>query len=620
MIMLIPCMQRASKLLILHKFMSSIRLYNSFASQLSPTFHAFSNVDSLVSALITAISTCSSISYFRALHCRVIKSVNYNHGFIGDQLVSGYVELGCTKDALELFDELPDKDLVSWNSLISGFSRRADLGICLGLLFRMRFEMGLKPNDVTVIPVVSACAGVGELDVGKCIHGIAVKSGMLLEVKVVNSLINLYGKCGCLEAACCLFEGMSVQSLVSWNSMVAVHVHMGLAEKGIGYFIMMRRAGINSDQATVVSLLLACENLGVRKLAEAVHGYILNGGLDGNLAIATALLDLYAKLGTLSDSCKVFGEMINPDAVAWTAMLSSYAMHGRGREAIEHFELMVREGVVPDHVTFTHLLSACSHSGLVEEGKNYFKIMYEVYGVELRVEHYSCMVDLLGRSGHLNDAYKLIKSMPMEPNSGVWGALIGACRVRGNIELGKEVAERLFSLDPSDSRNYITLSNMYSAAGQWRDASKVRALMKERVLIRNPGCSYIEHGNKIHCFVMGDQSHPDTEQIYNKLEELVRKNREVGFASKTEYVLHDVDEEVKEDLINKHSEKLAIAFGLLVTNAGMPLIITKNIRICGDCHGFAKLISLIEKRTIIIRDTKRFHHFTNGLCSCGDYW
>ncbi|KAJ6708667.1 PENTATRICOPEPTIDE (PPR) REPEAT PROTEIN [Salix koriyanagi] len=340
MIMLIPYMQRASKLLILHQFISSTRLCNSFASQFSSKFHAFSNVDSLVSALITAISTCSSISYCRALHCRVIKSVNCNHGFIGDQLVSRYVELGCTKDSLELFDELPEKDLVSWNSIISGFSRRGDLGICLGLLLRMRLEMGFKPNEVTVIPVVSACAGVGELDVGKYIHGIAVKLGVLLEVKVVNSLINLYGKCGYLEAACCLFEGMPVQSLVSWNSMVAVHVHMGLAEKGIGYFIMMRRAGINSDQATVVSLLLACENLGVRKLAEAVHGYILNGGLDRNLAVATALLDLYAKLGILSDPRKVFGEMIDPDAVAWTAMLSSYAMHGRGREAIEHFELM----------------------------------------------------------------------------------------------------------------------------------------------------------------------------------------------------------------------------------------------------------------------------------------
>ncbi|KAJ6392362.1 hypothetical protein OIU77_026174 [Salix suchowensis] len=327
----------------------------------------------LVSALITAISTCSSISYCRALHCRVIKSVNCNHGFIGDQLVSRYVELGCTKDSLELFDELPEKDL---------------------------FQLVLV---------------LEKLDVGKYIHGIAVKLGVLLEVKVVNSLINLYGKCGYLEAACCLFEGMPVQSLVSWNSMVAVHVHMGLAEKGIGYFIMMRRAGINSDQATVVSLLLACENLGVRKLAEAVHGYILNGGLDRNLAVATALLDLYAKL-----------------------------------------------------------------------------------------------------------------------------------------------------------------------AGQWRDASKNKYLISWK--------------------------------------KLVRKNREFGFASKTEYVLHDVDEEVKEDLINKHSEKLAIAFGLLVTNAGMPLIVTKNIRICGDCHGFAKLVSLIEKRTIIIRDTKRFHHFTNGLCSCGDYW
>uniref|UniRef100_A0A2P2NGQ2 Pentatricopeptide repeat-containing protein At5g40410-like n=1 Tax=Rhizophora mucronata TaxID=61149 RepID=A0A2P2NGQ2_RHIMU len=275
---------------------------------------------------------------------------------------------------------------------------------------------------------------------------------------------------------------------------------------------------------------------------------------------------------------------------------------------------------MPDHVTFTHLLSACSHSGFVKEGRSYFNIMSEVYGVDPRVDHYACMVDLLGRSGLLNDAHKLIKDMPMEPNSAVWGALIGACRIYRNVELGREAAEKLFVMDPSDSRNYIMLSNMYSTTGQWRDASNVRALMKERNVIRNPGCSFIEHGYRIHRFVTGDQSHPLMEQIYDKLEELIAKIQEAGYTSKTEFVLHDVEEEVKKDYIYKHSEKLAIAFGLLVTDAGMPLVITKNLRICGDCHSAAKIISGIENRTIVIRDTKRFHHFANGFCSCGDYW
>uniref|UniRef100_A0A2C9VW50 DYW domain-containing protein n=2 Tax=Manihot esculenta TaxID=3983 RepID=A0A2C9VW50_MANES len=601
--------------------MSSRKAFcNTFSSQSSPQFHTYSSLDSQVSALILSIRSCTSISYCRLLHCRVIKSLSYNHGFIGDQIVAAYVSLGCTEDAEKLFDELPDKDLVSWNSLISGFARGGDLGNCLKAFSRMRSESDMTPNDVTLISLISPCTDTAALDVGKYVHGIAMKLGILLEVKVGNALINLYGKSGCMDRACLLFEEMPLQNSVTWNSVIAVHVQVGLAEEGLRYFFMMRRAGTVADQATLVTLLQACENLGVRKLVEAIHGYLFSCGLNMNLAIATTLLKLYANLGILSASQKVFGEMIKPDAVAWTAMLAGYAAHGCGKDAIELFELMVREGAVLDHVTFTHLLSACSHSGLVKEGKYYFEIMSKVYGVELRVDHYSCMVDLLGRSGLLDEAYKLVKSMPLEPNSGVWGALIGACRVYGNVELGKECAEQLIALDPSDSRNYIMLSNMYSAAGQWRNASKVRVLMKEKNLIRNPGCSYIEHENIIRSFVMGDQSHPETEQIYKKLEELIGRIRNAGYASKTEFVLHDVGEDVKEDVINKHSEKLAIAFGLLMTNANMPLIITKNLRICGDCHSWAKFISLIEMRTIIIRDTKRFHHFANGSCSCGDYW
>ena len=605
--------------LVLYKLFTHIKLHNSHFPQSSLRFCTFTNQEPLVSALIFALNSCSSISYCRAIHARVIKSVNYSDGFIGDQLVSAYSKFGVAEDAQKLFDEMPNKDVVSWNSLISGFSQRGCISKCLSALFRMKFEMGMKPNEVTLISVISACSDIGALDVGKYTHGYALKLGMLLETKIGNSLVNMYGKSGYLYAACRLFEAMPIRNIVSWNSMVMIYKHNGYADEAVGCFNLMRMAGVEPDEGTIVVLLQACEDLGVGKLAEGVHGLIFCCGLNANGRIATVLLNLYAKLGRLNASCKVFGEMINPDRVAWTAMLAGYAVHGFGRKAMEIFESMIKEGLEPDHVTFTHLLNACSHSGFVKEGKYYFKIMSEVYGIEPRLDHYSCTVDLLGRSGLLNDAYELIIHMPMEPNSGVWGALIGACRVYGNFELGKEVAERLIALDPSDPRNYIMLSNIYCAAGLWRDASKVRTLMKDRGVIRNSGCSFIEHGNKIHCFVVGDRSHPEWEKIYAKLEELIGKIRKAGFVSKTEFVLHDVEEEVKEDMINKHSEKLAIAFGLLVTNAGMPLIITKNLRICGDCHSTAKFISLVEKRTLIIRDSKRFHHFDNGLCSCGDY-
>ncbi|GAV56689.1 PPR domain-containing protein/PPR_2 domain-containing protein/DYW_deaminase domain-containing protein [Cephalotus follicularis] len=609
---------------IFFQYLTTFGTFSKILSKQHPLLlykhYTHSNSDSLVSALIAAISSCSSLTFCRVIHARVIKSLNYNQGFIGDQLVSAYLKMGNYEETHKLFDEMPNKDLVSWNSLISGFSRRGDVAKCINILYRMRFQIGMQPNEVTLISIVSACTNMGALDEAKYVHVISLKVGLLSEVKVTNSLINLYGKFRYLDLACLLFEALPFQNRVSWNSIIAIQIQNGFADEGMRYFTLMRRNGIGPDQANMVPVLQACEDIGLAKLAEAIHVLILKSGLNGNVTIATSLLKLYAKLGRLDVSRKAFAEILRPDDVAWTAMLAGYASHGQGREAIKLFELMVKDGTKPDHVTFTHLLSACSHSGLVKEGKKYFRVMAEIYGVEPRLSHYSCMVDLLSRSGLLDDAYQLIKCMPMEPNSGVWGALLGACRVYGNTGLAKVVAEQLFALEPSDSRNFIMLSNIYSAAGLWKEASSIRALMKHRGLRRNPGCSFIEHGNKIHRFVVGDESHPESEKIYTKLKELMGKIREAGMLSKTEFVLHNVDEDVKEDMVNKHSEKLAIAYGLLVTNPGMPFIVTKNLRTCGDCHSTAKLVSLIEKRTIIIRDSKRFHHFANGLCSCGDYW
>ncbi|XP_039170357.1 pentatricopeptide repeat-containing protein At5g40410, mitochondrial-like [Eucalyptus grandis] len=348
---------------------------------------------------------------------------------------------------------------------------------------------------------------------------------MLMEVKVVHSLTNMYGKCGKLAAACHLFLIMPIRSLVSWNSIIAVHAENESPMGGVSCFKLMRRNGIQPDDATLVALLQACESVSSIRLVESVHCIICRHGFYGRISTVTSLLDLYAKSGRLDALHRVFLEVRNPDSIAWTAMLASFAAHGYGSEAVTLFELMVKKGMKPDHVTFTHLLHACSHSGLVEEGKRYFQTMFELHGVEPTLDHYSCMVDLLGRSGFLKDAYELIKSMPVEPNSGVWGALLGTCRIYGDAEFGKEAAEHLINLNPSDARNYIVLSNIYSAVGLWKDASEMRALMKENCPARLPGCSYVEHGNKIHQFVVGDRSHPLSHRIYTKLIELIRKIR-----------------------------------------------------------------------------------------------
>ncbi|KAK4253679.1 hypothetical protein QN277_010321 [Acacia crassicarpa] len=596
------------------------KIYSSVFSEFSLQFHTISCRESLLTSLLFALNSSHSVSCCRAIHARVLKSLNYRDGFIGDQLVSSYISLGFADDAEKLFDEIPHRDLVSWNSLISGFSKRGDLSKCMNVFLTLKSEFSLHMNELTLIPVVSACTSAKARHEGQYLHGIAVKFGMKLESKIANSLINMYGKFGCLDSAFRLFLEIPEPNLVSWNSMVAICTQNGIPDGAFQHFNMMKHNGLLPDEATIVALLQACENLPVVKLVETIHAVIFTCGLDENVTITTSLLILYSKLGRLHASHKVFTEISKPDKVAWSAMIAAYAIHGHGETAIELFERKVRQGMEPDHVTFTHLLSACSHSGLVEEGRYYFHIMSNVFGIQPRLDHYSCMVDLLGRRGLLNDAYELIKNMPLEPNAGVWGALLGACRVYRNIELGKEAAEKMIALDPLDSRNYIMLSNIYSAAGLWDDASKVRASMKAKGVIRTRGISFIEHGKKIHRFVVDDYSHPDANKIHEKLKELVRKIHEAGFVPETDSVLHNVDEEVKMGMINKHSEKIALAYGLLVTSSDEPIVIMKNLRICRDCHSTVKFVSLIEKRAIIIRDSKRFHQFLDGSCSCGDYW
>ncbi|XP_068646627.1 pentatricopeptide repeat-containing protein At5g40410, mitochondrial [Aristolochia californica] len=572
-----------------------------------------------VTALHLTLNSPCSILDLQKVHARVIKTDLYPYGFLGDRLVSAYANCGLSIDASRLFDEIPRKDLVSWNSLISAFSRNRNYGESLNI-FRWMISANLKPNFVTVVSVASAYGNINALDEGMRLHGYVEKAGFLSFAEVVNSLITMHGKCGLIDLAHKLFEVVTTKNTVSWNSIITIHSQTGSVEGVFVLFNSMRRAEIKPDRATVVSVLQGCANLAAVRKGIVIHGYIVSNGFSMDTPVKTALITFYAKSGNLNSSCEIFGEMNDPDNIAWTAMVGAYAVHGQGRAAIEVFEDMIIKGEIPDHVTFTHVLNACSHSGLVIEGEKYFKAMAENYKIQVSVDHYSCMVDLLGRFGLLEEARQLIESMTVQPNSAVWGALLGACRVHRNIKLGKEAADRLYELNPSDPRNYIILSNIYSREGLWEESSKVRALMKERGLGRTPGCSFIEYGGKVLKFVVDDRSHPESQEMYDKLAELTRKMSESGYVPETEFVLHDVADNLKVEMISTHSEKLAIAFGLLNIGAGMPIMIIKNLRICGDCHNAAKFISAIENRVLIIRDSKRFHHFREGTCSCGDYW
>ena len=338
------------------------------------------------------------------------------------------------------------------------------------------------------------------------------------------------------------------------------------------------------------------------------------------MPVGNALISMYSKCGSIRDARLVFDGMVIRDVISWTAMIGGLAMYGCGQVALQLFEQMKKEGVRPDSLTFVNVLSACSHTGLVDEGRRYFNTMSQDHCFLPTIVHYGCLVDLLGRAGHLDEAENIIKTMPLKADAAIWGTLLGACRLHGNVMLAERVADYSLKIEPQNVAVYVQLSNVYAEAGMWDSVAKVRKLMRERGVKKLPGRSWIEVAKKVHSFVVEDRSHPEAEEIYSELKSLTEKMKRAGYVPDTRLVMHEVDEEQKEEAVCHHSEKLAIVYGLMKTPSGMPIRISKNLRMCTDCHTATKFISKIVGREILARDASRFHHFKDGLCSCGDYW
>lgn len=343
-------------------------------------------------------------------------------------------------------------------------------------------------------------------------------------------------------------------------------------------------------------------------------------GLEENVYVGTSIVDMYCKCGRVEMARKAFDRMKEKNVLSWSAMVAGYGMHGRGQEALQVYSEMRKSRVTPNYITFVSVLAACSHAGLLKEGRHWFNAMKEEYNVDPGVEHYGCMVDLLGRAGCLDEAYGLITGMKIKPDFVVWGALLSACRIHKNVKLGEISAKKLFELDPKNCGYYVLLSNIYADAGRWKDVERMRILIKKRGILKPPGYSLVELKGKIHCFFVGDRKHPQHNEIYAYLEKLFLKMQEAGYVPDTGSVLHDVDEEEKGTVLRVHSEKLAVAFAIINTVPGTAIHVIKNLRVCGDCHSAFKLIAKLVDREIVVRDSHRFHHFKDGFCSCGDYW
>ena len=553
------------------------------------------------------------------IHTLVVKAGFDCDVFVKTSLVCLYAKCGYLEDAHKVFDDIRDKNVVSWTAIISGYIGVGKFREAIDM-FRRLLEMNLAPDSFTIVRVLSACTQLGDLNSGEWIHKCIMEMGMVRNVFVGTSLVDMYAKCGNMEKARSVFDGMAEKDIVSWGAMIQGYALNGLPKEAIDLFLQMQRENVKPDCYTVVGVLSACARLGALELGEWVSGLVDRNEFLYNPVLGTALIDLYAKCGSMSRAWEVFKGMKEKDRVVWNAIISGLAMNGYVKISFGLFGQVEKFGIKPDGNTFIGLLCGCTHAGLVDEGRRYFNSMYRFFSLTPSIEHYGCMVDLLGRAGLLDEAHQLIRNMPMEANAIVWGALLGACRIHRDTQLAELVLKQLIELEPWNSGNYVLLSNIYSANLKWDEAAKVRLSMNEKRIQKPPGCSWIEVDGIVHEFLVGDKYHPLSEKIYAKLDELTKKMKVAGYVPTTDFVLFDIEEEEKEHFLGCHSEKLAIAFGLISTPPTAVIRVVKNLRVCGDCHMAIKLISSITGREITVRDNNRFHCFREGSCSCNDYW
>ncbi|KAJ0974345.1 hypothetical protein J5N97_016310 [Dioscorea zingiberensis] len=589
-------------------------------------------------SVLSSVSGCSSLKLGREVHAQVIKLSLERETSIGNAIITMYGKCGDVTKCRLSFDRLSLRDVITWNSMLMGYAQNNQTKNCFKL-FKEMIVLGIKPDNHTITILLNALSSTSVIS--NCymlireIHGYLLRRSRsrVLYIAAYNAIITMYAKCEMLGEAEKLFNWMGKHDSYSWNAMIDGYSVNGFYDDAIMFFIYMQEQGLKSDHLTFSILLTACGRLASAELGKQIHAFTIKhrfphcGYQFHLLSVNNALVAMYSKCGSISDSAKVFHKMAKRDVFSWTAMITAYAHHGMAYESFEYFERMKRNGIEPNSVTFLGLLTACAHAGLVKEGTKYFNLMIKIYGVNPSIEHYACMVDLYGRSGQFKRAEDMVETgisrLGLRQNSCVflWKVLLGACHAHNQFGLGVRVARRILDLDPEDETSHVLLSNLYASFGMWEHAITVRSLLKAKGLKKEAGCSWVELDNRRHVFVAGDSSHPDRKRIYDKLEDLDEKCRSIGYIPMTKFVHHDVDEVQKEAILSSHSEKLAVSFSLLQNGSRKSIIrVIKNLRICGDCHNWMKFASQVEGREIVLRDARRFHFFMDGKCSCGDYW
>ncbi|XP_010258202.1 PREDICTED: pentatricopeptide repeat-containing protein At3g29230 [Nelumbo nucifera] len=479
------------------------------------------------SFLLKACSGQFALRQVQMIHSHIEKFGFYSDIFVPNSLIDTYSKCGaCGVDAArKVFAAMTDRDVVSWNSMISGLVKGGQLEEA-----RRLFDKMPEKDAVSWNAILDGYVKAGEMDTAFEFFG------TMPERNVVSwsTMITGYSKAGDMDMAKMMFDRMPVKNLVSWTIMISGYAEKGLAKKAFNLYDQMEMSGLKLDDGTFISILAACAESGLLGLGKRVHISIERSRLRYSIKVCNALVDMYAKCGSLSNALSVFNGMLERDVVSWNAIIQGLARHGHGESALELFSRMKQEGVKPDGFTFIGVLCACTHAGLVKEGKHYFSIMEIGYGIVPQVEHYGCMIDLLGRGGHLKEAFELVKNMPMEPNAVIWGTLLGACRMHNDVDIAEEVVH-MQKLESSDAGSYAILSNIYAAAGHWDDVAKVRLQMKNTGTRKPSGTSSIEVDDEFHDFTVHGRSHPQSSRIYNMIDTLGYHLKQVGYVPKADY-------------------------------------------------------------------------------------
>ncbi|KAK8582790.1 hypothetical protein V6N13_069558 [Hibiscus sabdariffa] len=572
----------------------------------------------IFTGLLKSLLDPSVLEVGKQLHSLVIRIGLSSNVSVITAISNMYVKCGALERAKLVFDQMVERNAVCWTGLMMGYTQAGKEKYALVLFVRMLKE-GVEPDKFVFSIALKACAGLEDLNLGRQIHGYIVKLGLESEVFVGTAVVDLYVKCSDFDSACRAFERISEPNDASWSAIITGYCQIGKFEKSLQIFKSLRTNDMAINSFVYTSIFQACSALADYNMGAQAHADAIKRGLVSYLHGESAMITFYSKCGRLDYANRAFESIDEPDTVAWTAIICGHAYHGNASEALKLFKRMQNSTAKPNEVTFVGVLTACSHSGFVTEAKLYLVSMSREYGVKPTIDHYDCMIDAYSRAGMLQEAYELIKNMPFEPDAMSWKCLLGGCWIHRNLELGKIAAKNLLQLDPDDTAGYILMFNLYASHGKWEEAASIRSTMGARKLKKELSCSWITVKGKVHRFVVGDKHHPQTENIYGKLKELNHSFMDVeSVLLKEEDVSFGLPERIQQ--LTEHSERLAIAFGLISIPSNAPIIIFKNLRACKHCHDFAKHVSMVTGRRITIRDSCRFHHFHLGKCSCNDYW